>query len=151
MACGSKETNPFDLVIANVNLIDGTGNPMQNKVSIGIKDGKIMAIDTILSGSNTINGEGKYLIPGLFDCHVHTEDFQNDFPKYMHYGVTSIFIPGGSICTNENYKIMRELGNQDSIPAPYVFHTSQHFTMEGRHPSKPMCRRNGAMASHYSI
>jgi len=136
MGCGSKETNQFDLVIANVNLIDGTGNPLQNKVSIGIKNGKIMAIDSVLSGANTLNGEGKYLIPGLFDCHVHTEDFQNDFPKYVHYGVTSIFITGGSICTNENYKIMRELGNQDSVPAPYVFHTSQHFTMEGRHPSK---------------
>ncbi len=136
MGCDSKNVNTFDLVIANVNLIDGTGNPMQKKVSIGIKDGKITAIDSILLGSNTINGEGKYLIPGLFDCHVHTEDFQNDFPKYVHYGVTSIFITGGSICTHENYKIMRELGNQDSVPAPYVFHTSQHFTMEGRHPSK---------------
>lgn len=136
MGCDSKENNQFDLVIANVNLIDGTGNPIQNKVSIGIKNGKITVIDTLLSGSNTINGEGKYLIPGLFDSHVHTEDFQNDFPKYVHYGVTSIFITGGSICTNENYKIMRDLGNQDSVPAPYVFHTSQHFTMEGHHPSK---------------
>jgi imidazolonepropionase-like amidohydrolase len=31
---------------------------------------------------------------------------------------------------------MRSLGNQNSIPAPRVFHTSQHFTMEGRHPVK---------------
>ena len=84
MGCESKGTNPFDLVVVNVNLIDGTGKPMQKQVSIGIKDGKITAIDTILSGSKTINGEGKYLIPGLFDCHVHTEDFQNDFPKYVH-------------------------------------------------------------------
>jgi len=136
MGCDSKDTNQFDLVVANVNLIDGTGKAMQKQVSIGIKDGKITAIDSILPSSNIINGEGKYLIPGLFDCHVHTEDFENDFPKYVHYGVTSIFITGGSICTNENYKIMRELGNQDSVPAPYVFHTSQHFTMEDRHPSK---------------
>jgi imidazolonepropionase-like amidohydrolase len=37
---------------------------------------------------------------------------------------------------------MREQGNQDTIPAPTVFHTSQHFTMEGRHPSKTYASSN---------
>jgi imidazolonepropionase-like amidohydrolase len=31
---------------------------------------------------------------------------------------------------------MRKMGEQDSLPAPRVFHTSQHFTIEGRHPVK---------------
>lgn len=137
-SCDPVEQDPFDLVISNVNLIDGTGKPMQTNVSIGIKDGKIVAIDTSLLAQSTsyIDGKGKFLIPGLFDCHVHTSDFENDFPKYIHYGVTSILITGGSLCTNEYYATMREQGNQDSIPAPIVFHTSQHFTMEGRHPVK---------------
>ncbi|NER09826.1 Imidazolonepropionase [Muriicola jejuensis] len=137
-ACEQEQPQPFDLVITNVNLIDGTGRPMQQDISVGIRDGRIVQIDSVLEaeGKETLNGSGKYLIPGLFDCHVHTNDFDTDFPRYIHYGVTSILITGGSLCTNEYYASMRERGQQDSIPAPVVFHTSQHFTMEGRHPVK---------------
>lgn len=140
----SQQPTQFDLVISNVNLIDGTGKPLQNEVSIGINAGKIVAIDTELPGIpvNHIDGSGKFLIPGLFDCHVHTGNFERDFPRFIHYGVTSIFITGGSLCTNDFYAAMRNLGNQDTIPAPIVFHTSQHFSMEGRHPSKTYSSSN---------
>jgi imidazolonepropionase-like amidohydrolase len=136
--CNSRQIPEYETIITNVNLIDGTGSELQNEVSIGIKEGKIAAVgkEGIGAGIETVDGRGKYLIPGLFDCHVHTNDFESDFPKYVHYGVTSIFITGGSLCTNAYYSEMRQRGNQDSIPAPYVFHTSQHFTMEGRHPVK---------------
>lgn len=136
--CAPIPSNQFDLVISNVNLIDGTGDPVQTGLSIGIKDGKIVAIDPSLpgNGDTTIDGTGKFLIPGLFDCHVHTGNFERDFPRFIHYGVTSVFITGGSLCTNDFYASMRRQGSQDSIPAPLIFHTSQHFSMEGRHPSK---------------
>ena len=137
-ACNPTKQKSFDLVVSNVNLIDGTGKPLRTSVSIGIQDGKIVAIDSTMKvgGKSEIDGTGKFLIPGLFDCHIHTTDYENDFPKFIHYGVTSIFITGGSLCTNEYYATMRAHGNQDTIPAPLVFHTSQHFTMEGRHPVK---------------
>ena len=142
--CTFEQSDQFDLVISNVNLIDGTGVPIQTGVSIGIKEGKIVAIDTALLGNknNRIDGTGKFLIPGLFDCHVHTSDFKRDFPRFIHYGVTSIFITGGSLCTNDFYAAMRKQGNQDTIPAPIVFHTSQHFSMKGRHPSKTYSSSN---------
>ena len=138
ISCAPNQTDQFDLVISNTNLIDGTGSPMQSNISVGIRDGKIVAIDAALNAdaASKIDGSGKFLIPGLFDCHVHTINYERDFPRYIHYGVTSIFITGGSLCTNEYYASMRDHGNQDTIPAPYVFHTSQHFTMEGRHPVK---------------
>ncbi len=138
VSCTSNKSEHFDLVISNVNLIDGTGKSLQTGVSIGINDGKIAAIGTTLSGSqrNHIDGTGKFVIPGLFDCHVHTGNFERDFPRFVHYGVTSVFVTGGGLCTNDFYASMRKQGNQDSIPAPFVFHTSQHFTMEGRHPAK---------------
>ncbi|WP_020533734.1 amidohydrolase family protein [Flexithrix dorotheae] len=138
--CTYQETEQYGLVISNVNLIDGTGKPLQTGVSIGINEGKIVAIDSLFilsnSNENSIDGTGKFIIPGLFDCHVHTGNFERDFPRFVHYGVTSVFITGGSLCTNDYYGSMRKQGNQDSIPAPFVFHTSQHFTMEGRHPAK---------------
>lgn len=136
--CAPEENSAFDLVISNVNLIDGTGSGLQKNINIGIKGNRIMAISAkeLVQKANVIEGSGKFLIPGLFDCHVHTGSYEKDFPKFIHFGVTSIFITGGGICTNSYYKEMRDMGNQDSIPAPKVFHTSQHFTMEGRHPVK---------------
>ena len=135
---GCNNVDRYDTIITNVNLIDGTGKAMKPLVSLGIKDGKIkkIGLNEYNLEDSIINGNGKYLIPGLFDCHIHTTDYLNDFPKYIHYGVTSIFITGGSLCTDEYYTEMRKQGNQLLIPAPYVFHTSQHFSMEGRHPSK---------------
>ena len=138
LGCNQKEHPTYDLLISNVDLIDGTGNPIQSGVSIGINNGKIQVIEKGIHGSakKNIDGAGKYLIPGLFDCHIHTIDYEEDFPKFVHYGVTSVFITGGSLCTDDYYAEMREHGNQDSVPSPRVFHTSQHFSMEGTHPSK---------------
>ena len=138
VGCCDKEEPEFDLIIYNVNLIDGSGDELQSGVNVLIKGNQIYAInsDKISQSENIIDATGKFLIPGLFDCHIHTNDFERDFPRYVHYGVTSIFITGGSLCTNEYYAAMRRQGNQDTIPAPIVFHTSQHFTMEGRHPVK---------------
>ena len=138
LSCHRNVPDSFDLIISNINLIDGTARELQEGVSIAIMDGKIKVIEKGFKGNakKYIDGTDKYLIPGLFDCHIHTVDYQNDFPKFMHYGVTSVFITGGSLCTDAYYAEMRQHGNQDSIPSPRVFHTSQHFSMEGRHPSK---------------
>lgn len=143
--CEPSEKPAYDLIISNVNLIDGTGSPLQKGINVYVKDGSIAKLDSepITQNENVIDGTGKYLMPGLFDCHVHPgKDYKNDLKRLMHYGVTSIFIPGGSTCTDEVFAEMRNLGAQDSIPAPRVFHTSQHFTMEGRHPAKTYANSN---------
>ncbi len=137
-SCNPIEKTAYDLIISNVNLIDGTGTPLQSGVNVYVKNNRIARVDSakLTQKETVIDGTGKYLIPGLFDCHVHTSNYQKDFPRFMHYGVTSVFITGGDHCTNEYYAEMRAIGNQDTLPSPRVFHTSQHFTMEGRHPVK---------------
>ncbi len=145
VACTPHKNKTYDLIIANVNLIDGTGVPIKNNVNVYLDGERIDKIDSVkvnLAGDNIIDGSGKYLIPGLFDCHVHTGNYKADFQKFIHFGVTSIFVTGGSITTNEYYAEMRALGEQDSLPAPHVYHTSQHFTMEGRHPVKTYATSN---------
>ncbi len=138
--CSCIETTKieYDQVIADVNLIDGTGADLKPNINVYIKDNRILKIDTLelKTRGNVINGKGKYLIPGLFDGHVHTSNFEEDFPRFIHFGVTSIFCTGGSKTTNDYFAEMRKRGEQDSLPAPRVFHTSQHFTLEGRHPVK---------------
>nr|WP_321237567.1 amidohydrolase family protein [uncultured Psychroserpens sp.] len=137
MTCSSEKLEEYDLIIANVNLIDGTGSEIKTGVNVYIKENIIESINSnkIQQKENVIDGSNKYIIPGLFDSHVHISNYQDEFPKLIHFGVTSIFVTGGKIATNDYYSQMRDLANQDSIPAPRVYHTSQIFTVEGKHPS----------------
>ena len=144
ISCTGNSKKEYDYIISNVNLIDGTGAMSKSNVNVYIKDGRVDLIDqTVVNKKETvIDGTNKYLMPGLFDCHTHSGNYQIDFPKFIHYGVTSIFVTGGSTCTNEYYRKMREFGNQDSIASPRVFHTSQHFIMEGSHPVRTYSSSN---------
>ncbi|MEQ9404171.1 MAG: amidohydrolase family protein [Cyclobacteriaceae bacterium] len=143
-ACAVDNEEPYDLIISNVTLIDGTGKEAVKNTSIYIRGNQIAAINSekVKQTANVIDGTDRYLVPGFFDCHVHTSTFKEDFPRLLHYGVTTIFVPGGSTCSDEYYAQMRIMGAQDSVPSPRVFHTSQHFTMEGRHPVKTYASSN---------
>ncbi|SMF60956.1 amidohydrolase family protein [Allosphingosinicella indica] len=66
-----------DYIVDNVTLIDGTGQPNQQAMSIGIDKGKITfvtptAVAPKVSGQR-IDGTGRYLIPGLMDVHIHLQ------------------------------------------------------------------------------
>ncbi len=130
---------PFDLGITNVTLIDGTGDAAQPGVDVYVQDGQIARITTIQDAepsTTIIDGTGKYLMPGLFDAHAHPFPIEENFPRFIHYGVTSILITGGSVASRENLAHARGLSERNAVPAPRVFHTSQIVTMEGRHPVK---------------
>ncbi len=139
-SCKKAKVVEFDLVISNVNLIDGTGNTLQEDMNVFVKDSLIIKIDSVQLGnevaSKMIDGAGKYLIPGLIDGHAHPGALEENFPKFIHYGVTGILVPGCGHCSDEHFAHMRKLSSDTIITSPRVYHTSQHFTMEGRHPVK---------------
>jgi imidazolonepropionase-like amidohydrolase len=62
-----------DLLIRNARLIDGTGAPERDGVSIAIRDGRIVAIDhdVVANAARTIDASGMTILPGLIDSHVH--------------------------------------------------------------------------------
>ena len=88
-AWGQNET----LVIEGGTLIDGTGrNPVRDAVVV-IEGSRIKAVGTKGSvsypaGARVINGEGKTILPGLIDAHVHISAYMH--PLFLHYGVTTI-------------------------------------------------------------
>jgi len=64
-----------DIVIRNVTLIDGTGQPKQQNMSVGVDKGRITFVvptsaEPQVSGRR-IDGSGKYLVPGFMDVHIH--------------------------------------------------------------------------------
>ncbi len=81
------------LVIEGGTLIDGTGeNPVRDAVVV-IEGNRIKEVGTMGSisypaGARVINGEGKTILPGLIDAHVHISAYMH--PLFLHYGVTTI-------------------------------------------------------------
>lgn len=62
------------LTISNVTLIDGTGAPPQTHTSVRIENGRIVEIAPTVrrkSGETTIDGSGRFLVPGFFDNNAH--------------------------------------------------------------------------------
>lgn len=59
---------PFDLVIVNGHIIDGTGSPWYSG-DIGIRDGRIAAIGNLTQSarSRTVDAQGKVVAPGFID------------------------------------------------------------------------------------
>ncbi len=129
-----------DLAITNVTLIDGTGSEAQENVSVLINDGRIIGIlqnENSVEAESIINGKGKYLIPGLFDNHIHigydSTKFSSQMEQLIHFGVTTILIPGAD---NGKLLTFKKLIKEKALTAPNIYHTSLMTTMEGKHPMK---------------
>ena len=85
------------IVIENITLIDAKNGTRTNQ-TVSIENGVIQSIGSAkldMEESQIIDGEGKYLIPGLWDAHVHLTfipeiDHETHFKLYLKNGVTSI-------------------------------------------------------------
>ena len=94
-ACSSK----YNLVISDVNIIDiNTGEISSGNVLI--KDSIIIEINKSNSltalATETIDGSGNYLMPALWDMHVHIQD-SSYLSMFLDYGVAGVRDMGGCV------------------------------------------------------
>ena len=101
-ACGGGGPSA-DLAIENVTLIDAV-NGVREGQTVLVEGGQIsavMAAGGAHSATETIDGSGQYLIPGLWDFHVHlTYDarFTDAMAGlFLNHGITSIRDTGGPL------------------------------------------------------
>jgi imidazolonepropionase-like amidohydrolase len=67
----------FDVLIKNVSLLRMKNDKIEKNTTVGIKDGKIIYTGKFTATQKavqTIDGTGKFLMPGLYDMHVHWPD-----------------------------------------------------------------------------
>ncbi len=66
------QTLPYDLIIKNARVVDGTGNPWY-RADIGVQGDEIAAIASHIDGEarRTIDAGGNVVAPGFIDIHVH--------------------------------------------------------------------------------
>jgi len=97
------------LALTHVSVIDGTGSALQTDMTLVIKGQRIAEMGKahgvkIPKGATVIDGRGKFLIPGLWDMHVHTifgdwipKDENLILPLFVANGVTGVRDMGGDL------------------------------------------------------
>src|ERR1700687_2081956 len=109
-AVGRAQSTPSVLIIHDVTVIDVTGAPAQPHRVVIVRDGKIEEVGNSREGMGGklsgvhIDGSGKFLIPGLWDMHVHMV-FGDWFPRgkdvtlplFIANGVTGVRDMGGDV------------------------------------------------------
>ncbi len=84
--------------ITNANVLSPDGQSMLSNQTIILENGKIISVGNnaeIPANAKMINGQGKYVIPGLVDSHIHLHKSPNDLLLYVANGVTHIREMGG--------------------------------------------------------
>lgn len=151
---------PAELAIQNVTVIDAV-NGVREGQTVAIRDGRIERVGPEVNGTDAevvVDGTGQYLIPGLWDFHVHLtydERFTDAMPGlFLHHGITSIRDTGGLM---EKLLPVVEAMRAEGATAPRVFFAGplldgEHVVYDGEHrpglgianPDRPTAQANVA-------
>lgn len=118
------QPRPTGTAITNVTTIDAVNGVRhnQNVIFDGDEITTVTSSGTESAAARTIDGTGKFLIPGLWDFHVHLtfdDNFTESMPAlFLSYGITSVRDTGGLM--HKLLPVVEDMRSKDSV-APRVF------------------------------
>lgn len=126
-ACAGPQTTA-DIAITNAMVVDVETGELHENQTVLIGNGRIVDIGPDLTreaavASQVLDAEGGYLIPGLWDMHVHSGyDYEWHFPLFLAYGVTGVrnMNIGGDANFTRTNEIRRKLA-EGEILGPRFF------------------------------
>jgi imidazolonepropionase-like amidohydrolase len=136
------------LLLEHVTVIDGTGGPPVADAFVLVENERIARVSRTplgADGAMTIDGRGKYLIPGLMDMHIHLTGGRGpDGPDeragiralhgFLYGGFTTVFDAGN----NPDYTLgLRARERAGEITSPRIFATGGLVTVPGGHGGGP--------------
>ncbi|MEK6375275.1 MAG: amidohydrolase family protein [Acidobacteriota bacterium] len=82
------------IAFTHVTVIDTAGGPPRADMTVVVRDGRIATVEqsgAAPKGAQVVDGRGKFLIPGLWDMHVHLSwTTASALPVLIANGVTSV-------------------------------------------------------------
>lgn len=136
---GQFQVDSQPIAITRVSVLSPDGTEMLADRTVLIRDGKIASIsrgDDVPQGVSLIDGNGKFMIPGLVDSHVHLQRSPNDLLLYVANGVTQIRSMGGS---DSDLELREEINNGRIGPRLYVsspsMNSAEGFSAAGPIPA----------------
>ena len=112
----SADERPYDLVITNARVVDGSGNPWF-RADVAVRGGRIARIGRVAAseGARVIDARGGVLAPGFIDVHTHVENLF-ELPgaeNFVRMGVTTL-VTGN--CGGSAVDVGRFLGRVRETP-----------------------------------
>lgn len=109
------------LALTHATVLDGTGTPPQSDVTVVVNGDRIAAMGKSASlhaptNAVVVDATGKYLIPGLWDMHVHWY-LKEYLPLFLANGVTGVRLMWGTTMHHEWRKEI-EAG---TLPGPHLY------------------------------
>ena len=94
------------LVLTNANVIDGVSEKPIRQATVIVRDGKIVSVATtspkIPQGATVLDLNGKWLLPGLIDAHVHVNE--NQARVALESGITTVRTGNGGISVRDQHR-----------------------------------------------
>ena len=115
-AAAARQEAPFDLVIINARIVDGTGGPARTG-DIGIRAGRIERIGALgaARAAERLDATGLVAAPGFIDVHTHADDLAAHplAENFVRMGVTTIVAGNcgsSALAVGEALERIRETG-----------------------------------------
>lgn len=118
------------LAVVDVSVVDVTGGPALSGATVVIADGRIAAVGPtdevdIPGGARIVPGQGRWLIPGLWDMHVHLSKARAPaLPLLVANGVLGVRDVGGEMAEliewREEIRSGERVGPRIVLAGPYL-------------------------------
>ena len=101
-AAQSRQFASKPLEITDVTVIDTTGAPVKPGQTLTVEGNRISQVGDAKKvhapkGAQVVNAHGLYVIPGLWDMHVHVWETDRTFPLFIANGVLGVRNMGGHL------------------------------------------------------
>jgi imidazolonepropionase-like amidohydrolase len=152
----SSDGNACELVINNARIFDGSV-VLQGSHNVGIAGDRIRSVSSSqIAGNRQIDARGRFLMPGLIDCHVHllnmwtakdeatmAADIETELPKrlndFLAAGVTTVKSVGDS---EDDILRVRARLTSGELVGPRLLATGAVFAAPGSHPATTVFGQN---------
>ncbi|MFS4447349.1 amidohydrolase family protein [Maribacter sp. 2307UL18-2] len=143
-----ENKSALPILIKNVHIFNGKDSSLVLNKDVLVENGFIERITEHSKTKNDqtyhiIDGNGKTLMPGLIDAHVHlsgsgavpwenvSADETYNLKAYLHSGITTVFDLGGMASDIE--KLSQEVGKGELL-GPTIYHSHIPITVKNGHP-----------------
>jgi imidazolonepropionase-like amidohydrolase len=115
-AAGCSAPRDPAIAITGATVIDGTGRAPIPDATIVIRAGRIAAVGpaadvAVPRGATRVDARGRFVIPGLWDAHVHLASLGRDgLATLVRYGITSVRDLGGDLDSVRTWRDAVEAG-----------------------------------------
>lgn len=137
------------LVLTGISILDLDSGSTSRPQDILIQGGRIVSIAPagaleVPRGTQRLDGAGRFAMAGLIDVHAHVgeggigpSDMSSRaraLRQFLRYGVTTIFVPGGTDASDAEFPALREGCRRAAATCPGLYGSGSLITAPGSHP-----------------